>query len=163
MTQDSGNTATRDRAMTDVPRQPAGTTLAKHGGAAGGGKITIADAVVAKIAGMAAREVGGVHSMGAGMGRTLSSMKERMGMSKNMSQGVMVEVGERQTAVDLDLVVDYGVSIPELATAVRDNVVKSVERMCGLEVVEVNVTVDDVHLPGEQDQDESEPKQPRVQ
>jgi uncharacterized alkaline shock family protein YloU len=60
---------------------------------------------------------------------------------------VKVEVGERQTAIDLDLVVEYGVSVMDVAQDVRENVVGAVERITGLEVVEVNVTVNDVHLP----------------
>ncbi|MDL4775639.1 MULTISPECIES: Asp23/Gls24 family envelope stress response protein [Thermomonosporaceae] len=130
-----------------------------------GGRTSIADAVVSKIAGMAAREIGGVHKMGAGMARTLGSVKERMpGMNSNVSQGVAVQVGERQAAIDIDLVVEYGVSIPDLANAVRDNVIDQVEHMCGLEVVEVNVAVDDIQLPGEEDQDQNGDKPaPRVQ
>ena len=61
-----------------------------------------------------------------------------------------VEVGERQAAVDLDVVVEYGVSIVDVAGAVRTNVIGAVERMTGLEVVEVNIAVDDVHLPDEE-------------
>nr|WP_200827106.1 Asp23/Gls24 family envelope stress response protein [Thermomonospora echinospora] len=119
------------------------------------GRTTIVDGVVSKVAGIAAREIGGVHAMGSGMGRTLGSVKERLpGMGRNVARGVSVEVGERQAAVDIDLVVDYGVSIPDLAGAVRENVIRSVEHMCGLEVVEVNVTVDDIHLPGEDEGEE---------
>ncbi|MZD09048.1 Asp23/Gls24 family envelope stress response protein, partial [Streptomyces sp. SID5785] len=65
----------------------------------------------------------------------------------NVGRGVKVEVGERQTAIDLDLVVEYGVPIADLAREVRENVVSAVERVTGLEVVEVNVTINDVHLP----------------
>jgi uncharacterized alkaline shock family protein YloU len=77
-----------------------------------------------------------------------------------VTQGVSVEVGERQAAIDLDVVVEYGVPIVDVANAVRDNVSSRVERMTGLEVTEVNVTVDDIHLEGE----EEEPPAPeRVQ
>jgi uncharacterized alkaline shock family protein YloU len=69
---------------------------------------------------------------------------------------VSVEVGERQAAVDLDLVVEYGVSVPDLAQAIRRNVISSIERMTGLEVTEVNIDVDDVHLPDESDDDSAE-------
>lgn len=125
-----------------------------------GGKTTIADVVVAKIASMAARQVGGVYAMGAGMSRTIGSMRERMpGMSSDSTQGVQVQVGERQAAVDIDIVVEYGVSIPDLANAVRRNVSNEIEHMCGLEVVEVNIAVDDVHLAEEEDQ---QPEEPRV-
>ena len=127
----------------------------------GQGKTSIADSVVEKIAGVAAREVSGVHEMGRGAARTFGTIKERLpvgGSGPNVSQGIKVDVGERQAAIDIDLVVDYGVSIPDVSQAVRDNVIKRIERMTGLEVTEVNISVDDVFL-GE----DSEPEPPRVQ
>ncbi|MFD8395512.1 Asp23/Gls24 family envelope stress response protein [Streptomyces sp. NPDC059680] len=112
------------------------------------GRTTIADVVVVKIAGLAAREISGVYDMGVGISRTLGAVRERVpGGRPNVGRGVKVEVGERQAAVDLDLVIEYGVPIPEIARAVRENVISAVERITGLEVVEVNVNVDDVHLP----------------
>lgn len=124
------------------------------------GRTSIADSVVEKIAGVAAREVSGVQSMGRGAARAFGTIKERLpgGSGPSVAQGVKVEVGERQAAVDLDLVVDYGVSIPDVAQAVRDNVISRIERMTGLEVTEVNVSVDDVYLG-----DDSPPEEPRVQ
>ncbi|GAX58109.1 Asp23/Gls24 family envelope stress response protein [Streptomyces olivochromogenes] len=119
------------------------------------GKTTIADGVVAKIAGMATREVPGIHSMGAGMARAFGAMRERVpGGGGGVTRGVKVEVGERQAAVDLDVVVEYGVSIVDVAGAVRTNVISALERMTGLEVVEVNIAVDDVHLPDEEEEAE---------
>jgi uncharacterized alkaline shock family protein YloU len=120
------------------------------------GKTTIADGVVAKIAGMAAREVPGIHNLGAGMARALGAMRERVpGGGGGVTRGVKVEVGERQAAVDLDVVVEYGVSIVDVTGDVRSNVISAVERMTGLEVVEVNIAVDDVHLPEEEEESES--------
>ncbi|MEU8359558.1 Asp23/Gls24 family envelope stress response protein [Nonomuraea sp. NPDC048882] len=116
------------------------------------GTTTIEDGVVAKISGLAAREVSGVYAMGGGAARALGSMRNIVGGDPSLTQGVSVEVGERQAAVDLDLVAEYGTAIPELAAAVRRNVIGAVERMCGLEVTEVNIRVDDVHLP-DQDRD----------
>ena len=131
------------------------------------GRTKIADAVVAKVAGMAAREIGGVHDMGAGMSRAIGTMRDRLpgGMGKqSVMRGVAVQVGERQAAVDLDLIVDYGASIPDLASAVRENVIDEVEHMCGLDVVEVNIDVADIHLPGEEESgEESAPAESRVQ
>ncbi|MFH0244946.1 Asp23/Gls24 family envelope stress response protein [Streptomyces sp. HK10] len=130
------------------------------------GRTTIADGVVEKIAGMAAREVDGVHAMGAGMSRTFGAVRDRVpgggGGSSSVTRGVKVEVGETQAAIDLDIVVEYGVSITDVASDVRENVIGSIERMAGLEVVEVNVTVDDVKLPDE-DQEEEQPERPRLQ
>jgi uncharacterized alkaline shock family protein YloU len=120
----------------------------------GKGKTTIADGVVAKIAAMAARDVSGVHEMGGTAGRALNAMRGMVGVGdKPTTQGVSVEVGERQAAVDVNLVADYGVAIPDMAGAVRRNVIGAIERMCGLEVTEVNVKVDDIHIPGDDQQD----------
>ncbi|MET8678979.1 Asp23/Gls24 family envelope stress response protein [Streptomyces sp. NPDC004647] len=119
------------------------------------GRTTIADSVVEKIAGMATREVPGIHSLGAGMARTIGAVRDRVpggGGRSGVTRGVKVEVGERQAAVDLDVVVEYGVSIVDVAGDVRSNVISAVERMTGLEVVEVNIAVDDVHLPDEEDE-----------
>jgi uncharacterized alkaline shock family protein YloU len=126
------------------------------------GKTSIADTVVAKIVGMAARDVPGVHAMGAGMSRAFGAVRERVpgAGAPGVTQGVTVEVGERQAAVDLDVIVEYSVSIPDLAAGIRRNVVAAVEEMCGLEATEVNITVGDVHLPGD---DDDEPSDPRVQ
>ncbi|MFG3657094.1 Asp23/Gls24 family envelope stress response protein [Streptomyces sp. NPDC047706] len=125
------------------------------------GRTTIADDVVAKIAGMAAREVPGVHALGGGLARTMGAVSERVpGRGRGVTRGVKVEVGERQSAVDLDLVVEYGLAITDVAADVRENVITSIERMTGLEVVEVNIAVDDVHLP---DDEEEQPAAGRVQ
>jgi uncharacterized alkaline shock family protein YloU len=114
------------------------------------GKTTIAASVVQKIAGIAAREISGVYSMGGGMSRAFGALRERIpggGTGATNVAGVQVEVGEKQAAVDLDIVVEYGASIVELARAVRRNVIAAVERMTGLEVIEVNIAVNDIHLP----------------
>jgi uncharacterized alkaline shock family protein YloU len=111
------------------------------------GRTSIADGVVAKIAGIAAREIPGVYALGGGAARAFGAVRQRIpGGKPNVAQGVSVEVGERQCAVDLNIVVDYGVPIAELAQAVRENVIDSVERMTALEVVEVNIAVDDIHI-----------------
>jgi uncharacterized alkaline shock family protein YloU len=125
------------------------------------GKTTVADTVVAKIAAMAAREVSGVYQLGGGAARAFGAIRERIPGSggPNVSQGVAVEVGETQAAVDIDIVVEYGVRITDLAAGVRRNVITSLERMTGLEVVEVNVAINDIHLPS----DESAEGEPRVQ
>ncbi|MFG2623090.1 Asp23/Gls24 family envelope stress response protein [Streptomyces sp. NPDC048507] len=117
------------------------------------GKTSIADVVVVKVAGIAAREIHGVYDMGGGLSRTLGAVRDRVpGGRPNVGRGVKVEVGERQTAIDLDLVVEYGVSVTEVASDVRENVISAVERITGLEVVEVNIAVNDVHLPEDDDQ-----------
>jgi len=119
------------------------------------GQITVAEGVVQKIAGKACREIGGVHAMGAGGTRTFGSIRERIPGSTgpNFAQGVGVEVGDTEAAIDLDIVVEYGVSIAELGRSIQRNVKQTVERMTGLRVVEVNIAVDDVYLPTDGDQD----------
>ncbi|HSJ19762.1 MAG TPA: Asp23/Gls24 family envelope stress response protein [Nocardioidaceae bacterium] len=126
------------------------------------GNTTIADSVVQKVAGVSAREVSGVYALGGGAARTLGAIRERIpGSSQSAGQGVAVEVGERQTAIDLDLVTEYGISIVELSRAVRRNVISAVEGMTGLEVTEVNVSVNDIHLPS--DDEEHEESERRVE
>lgn len=128
------------------------------------GKTSIADTVVSKIAGIATREVSGVFSLGGGGARAVGALRERIpGSRTNFSQGVTVEVGERQAAIDIDLVSEFGVAIADLAAGVRRNVIASVERMTGLEVSEVNITVHDVHLASEDDGEDNEPTPSRVQ
>jgi len=123
------------------------------------GNTTISDGVVQKIAGVSAREVSGVHDLGGGAARTLGAIRERIpGSSQSAGQGVAVEVGERQAAIDLDLVTEYGVSIVELSRAVRRNVIAAVEGITGLEVTEVNISVNDIHLPSDDQQEEREPR-----
>ncbi|HEX2701793.1 MAG TPA: Asp23/Gls24 family envelope stress response protein [Acidimicrobiales bacterium] len=138
---------------TMVPQAPDGAGQALVGPQ---GRTSIADSVVAKIAGIAAREIAGVHQMGSGSARAFGSLKEKLpvGGGPNVTQGVRVEVGERQSAIDVDLVAEYGVSIPDVAESVRKNVIDRVQRMTGLEVTEVNVAVDDVFLGEDTDSDE---------
>lgn len=121
------------------------------------GKTQIADTVVAKIAGVAARGVHGIYRLGGGAARAMGALRERIpGASTSASQGVTVEVGEKQAAVDLSIVVEYGVAIADLAAAARRNVISALERMTGLEVVEVNISVTDVHLPSDDSEDSND-------
>ena len=117
------------------------------------GRTTIASSVVQKVAGIAAREISGVHAVGGGVSRAFGALRERIpGAGTVNTAGVAVEVGEKQAAVDLDIIVEYGASIVDLARAVRRNVIGQVERMTGLEVIEVNIAVNDIHLPEEDEE-----------
>ncbi len=130
------------------------------------GRTTITDAVVSKIAGISTRDVSGVYALGGGAARAVGAIRERIpGSRTNHAQGVSVEVGERQAAIDVEIVAEYGVAIADLAEGVRRNVIASLERMTGLEVTEVNVTVQDVHLESDDASDDSDDddQQPRVQ
>ena len=118
------------------------------------GQTSIADAVVTKVAGLAAREVPGVHDLGGGTARAVGSVTQRVGLGDQRSQGVSVEVGQREAAVDLTLVVEYGESIPDVAEAVREQVIKRVEGITGLSVTEVNISVNDLYFPGDEQSEE---------
>src|ERR1700734_3015828 len=121
--------------------------------ATGEGQITVAENVVQKIAGKACREISGVHAMGNSGTRAFGAVRERIPGSAgpNVAQGVGVEVGEKEAAIDLDIVVEYGVSIAELGRSIQRNVKQAVERITGLTVVEVNIAIDDVYLPTSDD------------
>jgi uncharacterized alkaline shock family protein YloU len=115
--------------------------------AGGQGRTIIADGVVAKIAGIAAREVEGVHDLStSGAGAAVAGLAARVTRSDTRGQGVNVEVGEREAAVDLAVVVDYGLSIPQVAEAVRHNIMDRIGSMTGLIVKEVNIDVADLYF-----------------
>jgi uncharacterized alkaline shock family protein YloU len=158
-------TDTKTSSSTASPASvPAPRSTPNSADAGGPGRTRIADTVVSKIAGLAAREVNGVYKLGGGAARAFGAIRERIpGGTTNAGQGVTVEVGETQAAVDLDMAVEYGVPIVDLTKAVRRNVITSLERMTGLEVVEVNINVDDVHLPSDDDADDGQPRESRVQ
>ena len=118
------------------------------------GAVRIADEVVSIIAGLAATEVDGIAGMSGGIAGGIAEMLGR----KNFSKGVRVEVGEKETAVDLYIIVKYGVRIPDVALAAQENVKRAIETMTGLSVVEVNVHVQGVGFP----EAEVEPEEARV-
>lgn len=120
---------------------------------AAGGRTVIADNVVAKVAGIAAREVPGVYALGGGASRAFGALRDAINAT-DLTQGVKVEVGETQAAADLTIVVEYPAAIQEVAAGVRAAVAGAITRLVGLEVVEVNVEVNDVHLPGDDDTNE---------
>jgi uncharacterized alkaline shock family protein YloU len=128
------------------------------------GRTTVSSGVVQKIAGMAAREISGVYDLGGGISRAFGALRERIpGAGTTSTAGVAVEVGEKQAAVDLDVIVEYGAGIVEVARAVRRNVITAVERMTGLEVIEVNISVNDIHLPTDNGGDEQQQNTSRVE
>ena len=153
--QPAGSRTSQSPATTSTTASPA----TRNRLATDDGQISVAEGVVQKIAGKACREIAGVHSMGTSGARAFGSIRERIPGSSgpNFSQGVGVEVGETEAAIDLDIVVEYGVAIAELGRSIQRNVKQAVERMTGLRVVEVNIAVDDVYLPTDDDQDTAAP------
>jgi uncharacterized alkaline shock family protein YloU len=122
------------------------------------GQVRIANEVIEIIAGLAATEVRGVAGMSGGV---VGGIAELLGR-KNLSKGVKVEVGQKQCAVDVSIVVEYGVRIPEVATEIQENVKRAIESMTGLEVVEVNVHVLGVTFKNEDKEEEANQTPTRV-
>jgi uncharacterized alkaline shock family protein YloU len=115
------------------------------------GCIKISDEVVATIAGLAATEIEGVAGMSGGL---MGDISEVLG-KKSLSKGVKVDVGEKEAAIDLYIIIEYGMRIPEVAERVQDNVKRSVEVMTGLKVVEVNIHVSGITFKSEGKEDEA--------
>lgn len=118
------------------------------------GTTTIADQVVAKIAGIAAADVSGVHALGGNAARAVSSLRERLpGQKASVSQGIAVTMTEQTANVDVSAIVDYGVAIDDVAAAIRSNVINAVQQMTGMTVSTVDVNVLDIFLPGDDNSD----------
>ena len=118
-------------------------------------EIKIADDVVAVIAGVAVSEVSGVFGMAGGFAGGLS---EVLSGKKKLSKGIKVEVGEKETKIDVNIIVEYGTRIPDVAFEIQSKVKKSVKEMTGLDVLEVNVHVQGVKTPADletKDKDEN--------
>ena len=114
------------------------------------GSIRIADEVVSIIAGLAATEVEGIAGMSGGIAGGIAEMLGR----KNFAKGVKVEVGEKEAAVDLYIIVKYGVRIPDVALAAQENVKQAIENMTGLSVTDVNVRIAGIKLADNSDSNE---------
>jgi uncharacterized alkaline shock family protein YloU len=135
----------------------AGPGAASVGAANGGGhrfpaevkgRIEVADEVVEKVAALAAIEVEGVADLGGDIERAIESVRERIGIGhKRGDQGVKAKITGREVAVDVTIMIMYGHVVMDVARAVKNNVAHQTNRMLGLNVVEVNVTVDDVKMP----------------
>lgn len=104
--------------------------------------IKISDDVVAVIAGVAVSEVPGVYGMAGGFA---GGIGEVLSGKKNLSKGIKVEVGEKETKIDVNIIVEYGTRIPDVAYEIQNRVKKAVETMTGLKVVETNVHVQGVN------------------
>lgn len=106
------------------------------------GSIQIAPEVIEIIAGLATVEVSGVAGMSGGFAGGIAELLGR----KNLSKGVKVEVGQKEAAIDVNIIIEYGNRIPEVASFIQQNVKSAIESMTGLHVVEVNVHIHDVHF-----------------
>ena len=104
------------------------------------GSVRIADEVISIIAGLAATEVVGVAGMSAGLAGGIAELLGK----KNLSKGVKVQIGEKQAVVDLYVILEYGVNIPDVAIKVQEKVKDEIEKMSGMEVVEINIHVEGI-------------------
>jgi uncharacterized alkaline shock family protein YloU len=136
-------TANSDRVDGTTTGMTTGTTTTQVTSA---GRTVIDDAVVAKVAGIAARDVPGVAALGGNTARAFGALRDAIG-SSDLGQGVRVEVGETQAAVDLTIVVEYPTPMQQVAAAVRQAVTDAVTDLVGLQVTEVNVAIVDVDIP----------------
>lgn len=114
------------------------------------GQVKISDEVVGIIAGLAATDIKGVAGMSGGIAGGISEMLGR----KSLSKGVKVEVGEKETSIDLYIIVEYGAKIPEVSWEIQESVKNAVETMTGLDVLEVNIHVQGVRIEKELDEEE---------
>ena len=116
------------------------------------GSVKIADEVVGIISSIAATEVEGVYTMSGGV---VEGFAERLG-KKALSKGVKVEVGEKETSVDVYLIVEYGCKIPQVAVKVQESIIKAVTTMTGLKVIDVNVFIQGIKMEEDLEEDISE-------
>ncbi|SMC17556.1 Uncharacterized conserved protein YloU, alkaline shock protein (Asp23) family [Clostridium acidisoli DSM 12555] len=111
------------------------------------GIVKISDEVVEVIAGLAAADIKGVIGLSSGL---VGGITHVLSGKKNLAKGVKVNVGEDSASIDLNLVVQYGIKIPEIAASVQENVKRAVESMTGLVVSGVNIYIQNVVLPKEE-------------
>lgn len=128
------------------------TTTEKNQSATTAGTTVIADGVVEKVVGIAARTVPGVHDLGGGAARAIGSIRSAIGQ-QDRGQGVKVEVGEKQVAADVTVVAEYPEELQAVASAVRGAVARAIVELLGMEPAEINVTVADVYIPGDDSED----------
>lgn len=117
----------------------------------GNNAIKIADDVVAVIAGVAVSEIPGVANMAGGFA---GGITEVLSGKKNLAKGIKVDVGEKETKIDVNIIVEYGTRIPDVAYEIQTKVKKAVETMTGLKVVEVNVHVQGVNISNSNNNDD---------
>ena len=144
----STDTAPKTRANAAPARAAGPSTAGVPAPESLSGTTTVHDSVVAKIAGIAARDVPGVTGLGGGAARVVGAIRDALNTT-DLTQGVSVEVGETQVAVDVTIVVEYPRALQEVAGAVRAAVYRAMEELVGMEVVEVNIAINDVHIPGD--------------
>lgn len=128
----------------------------------GQGSTSINDGVIAKIAGIALRDVEGVYALGGGAARAMGALRNAVGQEDNLRQGISVEVGQTQAALDLSIIIEYPYPIYDVADQARQAVIEAIQTLAGLEVTEVNIEVLDVHIPSDDSAEEATESEGRV-
>lgn len=141
--------------MTDKKQAKDTVTIEEvpHDGDQIGGKIEMSEDVVATIAALAARQVKGIHALG--RSRFIS-------FGESLTRGVGVEVGTKEAALDLEVIIEYGTNIREVSSELRNRIATEVDKMAGRKVVEVNINVVGIHLPEVEEKKKEPERQPRV-
>lgn len=110
--------------------------------------IKISNDVVASIAGVAVSEVPGVYGMAGGITEIFGK--------KGLTKGIKVEVGEKETKIDVNIIVEYGARIPDVAFEIQNRVKKAVETMTGLKVANVNIHIQGINIPEKRSEEPEE-------
>ena len=145
--------ASQTQQTAQVPPDDRGSNGGGNGGAdtLAAGDLRVTDEVIAIIAGMAATEVRGVAGMSGGIAGGIAEMLGR----KSMAKGVRVEAGEKEAAIDLFIIVEYGHRIPDVAWEIQEKVKEAVEGMTGMQVIEVNIHVQGIRFESDGTRDEA--------
>jgi uncharacterized alkaline shock family protein YloU len=131
---------------TNAPADPSEVTGQDSAATLVRGTTVINNSVVEKIAGLAVRDIPGVYALGGSAARALGAIREAL-TSTDLSQGVSVQVGEDEVTVELSIVAEYPTPLHQVADDARTAVIDAIETLAGLVVTEVNVTINDIHLP----------------
>ncbi|MFT2752623.1 Asp23/Gls24 family envelope stress response protein [Clavibacter sp. Sh2088] len=144
----------------DVTRvAPASTGVT--GGVLADGDTTVTDGVIAKVAGLAVRDIPGVHSLGGGAARVIGQLRDRIGQT-DLTQGIAVDAQEEGVSFQVTLVAEYGVPLQDVAADVRAAISDAVTELVGRTVTRVDVTVADIVMPGEGSDDDAAAEAPAV-
>ncbi|PPF70091.1 Asp23/Gls24 family envelope stress response protein [Clavibacter michiganensis] len=138
----------------DVTRVAPATTGIATGTVLAEGDTTVTDGVIAKVAGLAVRDIPGVHALGGGAARVIGQLRDRIGQT-DLTQGIAVDVQEAGVAFQVTLVAEYGVPLQDVAAEVRAAISEAVRELVGRPVARVDVTVADIVLPGEDSDDQA--------
>ncbi|MFT7764309.1 Asp23/Gls24 family envelope stress response protein [Clavibacter tessellarius] len=139
----------------DVTRVAPASAGAVAPGALAEGDTVVTDGVVAKVAGLAVRDIPGVHALGGGAARVIGQLRDRIGQT-DLTQGISVEAEEAGVSFQVTLVAEYGVPLQDVAADVRAAITDAVTELVGRPVMRVDVTIADIVLPGEGSDDDAE-------